>query len=177
MVEVVPQQLVHDEQGLPVVEAVEQRWQALLLLLVHLGGQELEQLHLCRAVEALPCWCHALLTVNEGGGGGGGRGREGRADATDLPEVLVEDVLGVLRYLDAHEAVRPLPLEVLALDRVAEGARAEVLDDEVAPRDDLLLLHVKVAIRLEARREGVVHDLRARGPGCGAETVALRLRI
>ena len=66
--------------------------------------------------------------------------------AANLPEVLVEHVLGVLRYLDAHEAVRPLPLEVLALDRVAEGAGAQVLDDEVASRDDLLLLHVEVAI-------------------------------
>ena len=72
MVEVVPQQLVDDEQGLAVVEAVEQRGQALLLLLVHLGGQELEQLHLCRAGGALPCWCHARLTVRVGQGGAGG---------------------------------------------------------------------------------------------------------
>ena len=75
----------------------------------------------------------------------GGRGGGGGA-AANLPEVLVEDVLGVLRYLNAHEAVRPLPFEVLALDRVAKGAGAEVLDDEVASRDDLLLFHVEVAI-------------------------------
>ena len=97
-------------------------------------------------------------TTRRGGGGGGG-------GAANLPEVLVEDVLGVLRYLDAHEAVRPFPLEVLALDRVAEGAGAEVLDDEVASRDDLVLLHVEVAICLEARRDGVVDHLRAR-PQC-----------
>ena len=46
VVEVVPQQLVDDEEGLPVVEAVEQQRQALLLLLVHLLCQELQQLHL-----------------------------------------------------------------------------------------------------------------------------------
>jgi hypothetical protein len=76
--------------------------------------------------------------------------REDRADATDLPEVLVEDVLGVLRYLDAHEAMRPLPLEVLALDRVAEGARAEVLDDDISTCKYLLLFHPEVALRLKA---------------------------
>mmetsp|Transcript_23676 Transcript_23676/g.48095 ORF Transcript_23676/g.48095 Transcript_23676/m.48095 type:complete len:310 (-) Transcript_23676:44-973(-) len=118
VVEVVPQQLVDDEEGLPVVEAIEQPRQALLLLFVHLGGQELQQLH--------------------------------------LPEVLVQDVLGVLRDFHAHKAVRPLPLEVLALDRVAERARAEVLDDEVASRYDLLFLHVKVVVRLQARRERVI---------------------
>ena len=52
VVEVVAQQLVDDEEGLPVVEAVEQQRQALLLLLVHLLCQELQQLHLCRAGEA-----------------------------------------------------------------------------------------------------------------------------
>ena len=121
VVEVVAQQLVDDEEGLPVVEAVEQQGQALLLLLVHLGGQQLEQLHLCRTgvTMALPCCFEA---VGEGRGEAEMRGKG--THAADLPEVLVEDVLGVLRYLDAHEAVRPLRFEVLALDRVAEGAGA-----------------------------------------------------
>ena len=67
VVEVVAQQLVDDEEGLPVVEAVEQQGQALLLLLVHLGGQQLEQLHLCRTgvTMALPCCFEA---VGEGRG-------------------------------------------------------------------------------------------------------------
>ena len=90
---------------------------------------------------ALPCCFEA---VGEGRGEAEMRGKG--THAADLPEVLVEDVLGVLRYLDAHEAVRPLRFEVLALDRVAKGAGAEVLDDEVASRDDLLLFHVEVAI-------------------------------
>ena len=79
----------------------------------------------------------------------------------DLPEVLVENVLGVFGYLDAHEAVRPLPLEVLALERVAEHASPEVLDDDVASRDDLLRLRAEAALSLEARREGVEDHLPA----------------
>ena len=51
VVEVVPQQLVDDEESLSVVEAVEQQRQALLLLLAHLLRQELQQLHLCRAIK------------------------------------------------------------------------------------------------------------------------------
>ena len=68
VVEVVPQELVDDEEGLSEVEAVEQQRQALLLLLVHLGGQELQQLHLCRAVEAPSAnmWCGAA-TVEQSG--------------------------------------------------------------------------------------------------------------
>ena len=36
VIKVIPEQFIHDEQGLSVVEDVQQQWQAFLFLLVHL---------------------------------------------------------------------------------------------------------------------------------------------
>ena len=41
----------------------------------------------------------------------------------------------------------------------AVGTGAEVLDNDVAPGDDLLLFDAEVSLRLEARGEGVKVDL------------------
>ena len=84
VVQVVAQQLVHDEERLSIVEDIQQSGKQLALLRRHTTREELEEL--------------------------------------DLPQVLVEDVLGVLRHLDTHETVLAAPLKVLALHRVAKRA-------------------------------------------------------
>ena len=76
-----------------------------------------------------------------------------------LPQILIEDVLCILGHLDADEAVATRGLEIFTLHRVAECARAEVLDHHVAAGDDLLLLDPEVRLRLQAGRQSVKVDL------------------
>mmetsp|Transcript_45383 Transcript_45383/g.142764 ORF Transcript_45383/g.142764 Transcript_45383/m.142764 type:complete len:514 (+) Transcript_45383:677-2218(+) len=118
VVQVVAQQLVHNEQRLAKVKHIQQQRQPLRLLRRHLRGEKLEKLH--------------------------------------LPQVLVEDILGVLRNLDADEPVPPRRSQILTLHRVAKRAAAEVLDHHIPAGDDLLLLDAEVRLRLEAGGEAVV---------------------
>ena len=57
-----------------------------------------------------------------------------------LPKILVEDILSILRDFDAHKAMRAASFEILALNRVAEGARTEILKGGAAAGNGLLIL-------------------------------------
>ena len=120
VVQIIAQELVHNEERLAVVEDVEKGRQQLPLLCRDSSGQELQELYLPQIL------VEDVLRHQQG--------HRGRWSARDNFGLALAEVasrmlrwsrrarLSVLGDLDAHKAMRTTALEIFALHSVAEGA-------------------------------------------------------